>query len=184
MRYSLLTFVLACCAAGVALAQSSGPATSGSPGAAPRAHSTAQPVAQPSWRELNAEQREALQPLAGDWDKFDSLRKKKWLAIAAKYPNMSAEGKKRLHERMPQLARLTPEQHETARENFQRAYSLPAEQRVALTQRYQELPEDRKRALAAQAPTKRPTTPARRPAPLVRPSNPPAASAHEASSVH
>jgi uncharacterized protein DUF3106 len=183
MRYRLLTSLLACWVAGSALAQSPAPATPANPAAAPRAHAAQPSVAQPTWHDLNAEQREALQPLAGDWDKFDAVRKKKWLVIAAKYPNMSAEGKKRLHERMPQLARLTPEQHETTRENFRRAYSLPADQRVALTQKYQELPEDRKRALAAQAPAKRPATTARRTAPAAHPTNPPAAPLHETSPV-
>jgi hypothetical protein len=65
---------------------------------------------------------------------------------------------------MPQLARLTQEQRETARENFVRAYSLPPGQRQVLTQRYQELPEERKKALAAQAHAKKPTAPQRRPA--------------------
>jgi hypothetical protein len=67
-----------------------------------------------------------------------------------------------MHERMPQLARLTPEQRETTRENFRRAYSLPADQRQALTQRYQDLPDERKQALAAKARVKQPA-PARRP---------------------
>jgi hypothetical protein len=124
----------------------------------------ARSTSHPNWRELSIEQREALAPLAGDWEKLDPSRKRKWLEIAAKYPNMSPEGKQRLHERMPQLARLTPEQRETARDNFKRAYSLPSDQRQALTQRYQELPDDRKRALAAQAhPKKDKPSPPRRP---------------------
>jgi hypothetical protein len=161
MRYRLLCLLLACTAAGVARAQA--PAA-GAPASVSRAHS----VAPPAWRELNAEQREALAPLAADWDKFDPDRKKKWLEIAAKYPNMSTEGKQRFLERMPQLAKLTPEQRETARENFRRAYSLPPDQRQALTQKYQELPEDRKRALAAQAKAKKPAAPPRRPATPVK----------------
>jgi len=182
MGYRLLTSLLACWVAGSALAQSPAPATPANPAGAPRAHAAQPGVAQPTWHDLNAEQREALQPLAGDWDKFDAVRKKKWLVIAAKYPNMSADGKKRLQERMPQLARLTPEQHETIRENFRRAYSLPADQRVALTQKYQDLPEERKRALAAQAPAKRPAATARRTAPAAHATNPPAAPLHETSS--
>ena len=125
--------------------------------ASPRpAPAPANATAHPLWRELSPEQREALGPLQSDWEKFDSVRKKKWLEIAAKYPNMSPEGKQRLHERMPQLAKLTPEQRETARENFQNAYALPAEKRQAVTQKYQQLPEDRKKALAAQARAKKP----------------------------
>jgi hypothetical protein len=160
MPYRTLSWFLLCLLAGAALAQS--PAA----GSAARARPAA--TAHPLWSELNAEQREALGPLAGDWDKFDLDRKRKWLAIAAKYPNMSPEGKRRFHERMPQLARLTTEQRETARKNFHDAYSLPPGQRQALTQKYQELPEERKRALAAQARAKKPVAAVRRPASPVR----------------
>jgi hypothetical protein len=159
MRFRLLSLLVACAAAGPALAQPPTPA----PAAGPTAAHT-RVTSHPLWRELSPEQHEALAPLASDWDKIDENRKKKWLEIAAKYPNMSAEGKQRVHERMPQLARLTQEQRETARENFVRAYSLPPAQRQVLTQRYQGLPEERKKALAAQAHAKKPAAPPRRPA--------------------
>ena len=161
----LLIWLLTALAAGPVLAQPPAPPST----TAPQARTTSHPL----WSELNPEQREALGPLASDWDKFDSDRKRKWLAIAAKYPNMSPEGKKRFHERMPKLAKLTPEERETARENFRHAYSLPPDQRQAVTQKYQGLPEERKKALAAQAHTKKPAAPR-------RPSGP----VPEASSVH
>jgi hypothetical protein len=149
------------------------PAAPAAPAGSSTAAAHARAISHPLWRELTAEQHEALAPLASDWDKIEENRKKKWLEIAAKYPNLSAEGKKRVHERMPQLARLTQEQRETTRENFVKAYSLPPGQRQVLTQRYQQLPEERKKALAAQAHTKKaPATPRR-----------PATALHEASSV-
>jgi hypothetical protein len=163
MRYRILNWLLMGLAAGPVLAQSPAP---GSPTTAAQARSVTHPV----WNELSAEQREALGPLASDWDKFDSDRKRKWLAMAAKYPNMSPEGKKRFHERAPQLSKLTPEQRETARENFRHAYDLSADQRQALTQKYQGLPDERKKALAAQAHGKKPTGP-RRPTTPVREAN-------------
>jgi hypothetical protein len=165
MRYRILNWLLVGLAAGPVLAQSPAPAS-------PMTATQARTVTHPFWNELSAEQREALGPLASDWDKFDSDRKRKWLTMAAKYPNMSPEGKKRFHERAPQLSKLTPEQRETARENFHHAYSLPADERQALTQKYQGLPEERKKALAAQAHTKKPAAPRR-----------PATQAREASSV-
>jgi hypothetical protein len=164
MPLRILSWLLICLAAAVVLAQ---PAWAAGGAAAPT-------NAHPLWRELSGDQRDALGPLAADWDKFDSDRKRKWLAIAAKYPNMSPEGKQRFHERMPQLAKLTPEQRETARENFQHAYSLPPDQRHAVTQKYQGLPADRKKALAAQGQAKKPATQTAR-----RPSGP----LHEASSI-
>ncbi len=166
MRYRLLNLLLVCATAGPALAQA--PVPPQGPAAGSTAVTRGRSVSHPLWRELTGDQREALAPLAPDWDKFDADRKRKWLEIAAKYPNMSPEGKKRFQQRIPELARLTPEQRETARENFRRAYSLPPNQRQALTQRYQDLPEERKRALAAQAHAKRPATPPRRAAAPVR----------------
>jgi hypothetical protein len=160
MPYRILSWLLMGFAASPVLAQP--PAAGPSSTTATQARS----VTHPLWNELNAEQREALGPLAPDWDKFDSDRKRKWIEMAAKYPNMSPEGKKRFHERMPQLAKLTPEQRETARENFRHAYSLPADQRQAVTQKYQELPEERKKALAAQAHAKKPATTQRPPGPV------------------
>src|SRR6267142_601038 len=108
-------------------------------------------VAKPAWKDLSASQRDALAPLAKEWDGFDRSRKLKWLDVANKYPQLSPEGQKRLHERMVEFVKLTPEQKRTARTNFQRAYELPIEQRQSLVQQYQELPPEKKQALAAKA---------------------------------
>ncbi len=134
----------------------------------------AQSGARPAWNELTNPQREALAPLARDWATLDADRKRKWLEVAAKYPNLSAEGKQKMHERMSEFARLTPEQKDTARENFRKAYAVSAEERQAKVQRFQELPEDKKRELADRAVTKSETP--RRPATetKVKPAQPPA----------
>jgi len=116
----------------------------------------------PTWAQLNVDQREALSPLAGDWDKFDDARKKKWLDIAVRYKDLSPDGQQRMHERMPDLAKLTPEQRSRTRENFKKAYALPPDQRRALTQQFQELPEEKKRELAELS-KKKPGPPPRRP---------------------
>lgn len=115
----------------------------------------------PSWSQLNADQREALAPLAGDWEKFDANRKRKWLDIAVRYKDLSPEGQQRMHERMPELAKLTPEERSRARENFKKVYALPPDQRRALVQQFQELPEERKQELAEQS-KKKPGPPPRR----------------------
>ena len=116
----------------------------------------------PAWSQLTNDQRDALSPLAGDWDGFDAARKKKWLDIAVRYKDLSPEGKQKMHERMPDLAKLTPEQRKTARENFKKAYALPPEKRRELTQQFQELPEEKKRELAENA-RKKPAPAPRRP---------------------
>lgn len=108
-------------------------------------------VARPAWKDLTPAQREALAPLAEQWDTYDRDRKLKWLEVAKKYPQLTPEGRQRLHERMEAFAKLTPEQRRTARTNFQRAYELPMEQRQSLIQRYQELPPEKKQELAEKA---------------------------------
>ena len=122
--------------------------------------------ARPSWSELTSAQREALAPLAGMWETLEADRKKKWLEMAARFPGLTPDAQKRMHERMGEYARLSPEQRKTARENFRQAYELPADQRQEKLQRYQQLPDEKKRALAEQAakkqsePTPAPTPPA------------------------
>lgn len=117
--------------------------------------------ARPAWNDLTPSQREALAPLEGRWSGFDSARRKKWLEVAERYPSLSDEGKQRLHERMGEFADMSSQQRRTARENFKRAYELPADQRQALIQEYKDLPADEKRALAEEA--ERKAEPPRRP---------------------
>jgi len=143
----ILTLALAGMAL-VAVAQS--PATTSGRGTA-AAPAAASEVAKPAWKDLSAAQHEALAPLAKEWDGFDRARKLKWLDVANKYPQLSPESQKRLHERMVEFVKLTPEQRRTARTNFQRAYELPMEQRQSLVQQYQELPPEKKQALADKA---------------------------------
>jgi hypothetical protein len=126
-------------------------------------------VAKPAWKDLSPSQRDALAPLAKEWDGFDRSRKLKWLDVANKYPQLSPEGQKRLQERMVEFVKLTPEQRRTARTNFQRAYELPMEQRQSLVQQYQDLPAEKKQALAdkagkkAEPPRRRATKPEPKP---------------------
>ncbi|MCS7101254.1 MAG: DUF3106 domain-containing protein [Burkholderiaceae bacterium] len=129
---------------------------------AAKAAPTRPAAARPAWNELTAAQREALAPLAGEWEKLDRDQKRKWLEVAEKFPQLSDDGKERLHARMAEYARLTPEQRRTARANFQRAYELPMEQRQSLLQQYQQLPEEKKQELADKA---RKSADVRRPTP-------------------
>jgi len=147
----LLAFAAIAIAAGV---------TNGQPVKPAPPHNAAK-HAGPSWSQLNADQREALAPLADDWEKFDANRKRKWLDIAVRYKDLSPDGQQHMHERMPDLAKLTPEQRLRARENFKKVYALPPDQRRALVQQFQELPEEKKQELAEQS-KKKPGPPPRR----------------------
>jgi len=98
---ALLGAALLCCAA---LAGAAAPPAQGAP----------------SWAELSPPQREALAPLAGEWDKLDAEQKKEWLGVAKRYPKMTPTGKKRVQTRMSKWAALTPQQREQARENYRK----------------------------------------------------------------
>lgn len=138
----------------------------------PRVSAQNAPVAsaRPAWAELTPAQRDALSPLAGQWESLGAEQKQKWLGVAAKYPKLTPDAQKRVQQRMGEFARLTPEQRVTARENFRRAYELPANERQERLQKYQDLPDDKKRALSEQAAKKKaaqspPASPTPGPAP-------------------
>ncbi len=107
------------------------------------------PAEKPLWNELTPAQQLALSPLAPEWNKLEKLRKAKWLEIAKKFQTMKPEEQQRLHDRMHQWAKLTPEQRRLARENFSRANKIDNAQKSAQWQQYQQLSEEQKKKLAA-----------------------------------
>jgi hypothetical protein len=121
------------------------------------------PLPQPSWTQLNAEQKRVLAPLAGEWDKMDGFRRKKWLGIAQRYPSLSPEEQARVQQRMTAWAKLTPDERKRAREKYLSLQKAPPEKKDAVKlkwEEYKELPEDernRLKAEASQKPTPRPT---------------------------
>lgn len=137
------------------------PASAVKTGAAPAA--TAQPAKpasgrkgdkagdKPLWRTLTPAQQVALQPLQGEWDQMDGVRKQKWLQLAARFANMSPEERERVHARMREWARLTPEQRELARETYNRTRKIAPDQKTATWESYLQLPDDQKKKLAASA---------------------------------
>jgi hypothetical protein len=159
---ALLGGLIFCCASSLAQTPPDAPKATAKSAPPTAVRSVKATPTRPTWNELTPAQREALAPLAGMWPTLDAERKRKWLEVAARYPNLSPEGKQRMQERMAELANLTPEQRQTLRENFKRAYALPADQRQEKLQKYQDLPEDKKRELAGQA-SKKKKEPPRRP---------------------
>lgn len=126
------------------------------------------PLPQPSWAQLSTEQKNILAPLAGEWDKMDGFRRKKWLGIAQRYPTLSPDEQARMQRRMTEWAKLTPEERKRAREKYQSLQKAPPEKKEAVKQKweeYKELPESEKSRLNAEA--------ARKPAPRSTPSKPP-----------
>ena len=137
------------------------PAATINPGMPPvvATHSAAslagKPDIRPLWNELTPGQQQILAPLAPEWNKLDGNHKSKWLAIGAKYGTMTPEQQSRLLKNIRDWANMTPEQHRLARESYARAKKLDAEQKTAQWQQYQQLPEEQKEKLAADAKEKK-----------------------------
>lgn len=136
------------------------------------------PLPQPSWTQLNAEQKRVLAPLAGEWDKMDGFRRKKWLGIAQRYPSLSPEEQARVQQRMTDWAKLTPDERKRAREKYLSMQKAPPEKKDAVKlkwEEYKELPEDERNRLKAEA--------SRKPTPRPTPSKPAVAAKPSAASV-
>ena len=110
-----------------------------------------QPSIHPNWSELTIVQQRILAPLAPEWNDMPELARKKWLQITQAYPKYTPAQQQRLQTRMADWVKLTPEQRHRARENFQTTKSVPVQKKSEAWQRYQELPEEQKKALAAAA---------------------------------
>jgi hypothetical protein len=118
------------------------------------AHAQTADTPKPTWAELSAAQKSALQPLSGEWDKMDAARKQKWLDIGKRFAAMGPDEQQRLHQRMREWLAMTPEQRRQARENYTLSKKLDKSDKAAKWDEYQQLPEEQKRKLAAAAPKK------------------------------
>lgn len=119
---------------------------------------TSQVTVRPLWAELTPVQQQALAPLAGEWDKMDGFRKKKWLAIGNKYASMKPDEQQRVQERMRDWVKLTPEQRRIARESYARARKLGPDKKSEEWERYQQLPDEQKKKLAEAAASRKKVT--------------------------
>ncbi|MCB4361220.1 DUF3106 domain-containing protein [Quatrionicoccus australiensis] len=105
---------------------------------------------QPTWTQLNTQQKNILAPLAVDWDKMENIRRKKWLGITERYPNMTPNEQARVQLRMREWANLTPEQRAKARDTYKDFNQLPAEQKKIVKQKweaYSNLPSEEKQRI-------------------------------------
>ena len=121
-------------------------------------------------------------PLEPLWPTMNEPHKRKWLALSQNYEQLSADEKNVLQRRMREWAALTPQQRTTARLNYLGAQKqLKTDDKRALWEAYQALPEETKRKLAAQqalpkvgaAPVVKPTTTQLTPPPSPANSNKP-----------
>jgi hypothetical protein len=106
---------------------------------------------QPGWSLLTTEQKIILAPLAGEWDQLENIRRKKWLGIAERFPNMSPEEQGRVQQRMREWANLSPERRAKVRDSYKEFQQLPADRKLAVKQKwdayYSSLPDDEKQRI-------------------------------------
>jgi hypothetical protein len=130
---------------------------------APAAATTSAPTPQSgsiSWSTLTPQQRSALDPLKKDWAELDGTSQEKWLALANRFPSMSAPERARVQARMTEWARMPAAERGRARLRYQRAKDISPQERQAQWQAYQNLPEDQRRKLAEEATKRRAASPA------------------------
>lgn len=101
------------------------------------------------WYKLTPMQQVALAPLAADWSRLDTFQKEKWLELANRFSTMSAAEQARMQERMRDWVKLSPEQRHLARQSYARVKKLDAERKARQWEQYQQLPEEKKKELAA-----------------------------------
>ena len=124
------------------------------PAALVKTSSVPKPSAKPAWQDLTPAQQLALQPLAANWNTLEQDRKRKWIAIAANYANLSPTEQAKIHSRMSEWAALSQQQRTQARLNFARAKKISPNQKTATWQAYQSLSVEEKKELAIAAPPK------------------------------
>lgn len=105
----------------------------------------------PSWKDIQAAQRQVLMPLRDHWDNMGALTKRRWLVLADRYPQMDEGERTKLVSRMHTWASLSAQQRTQARLNFANAKRLSPQDLQAKWEEYRALSEAEKARLAEQA---------------------------------
>src|SRR5208282_5649681 len=82
---------------------------------------------------------------------FEPARRRKWIEISVRYPQMTAEKQQLLQKRMAEWTSLSPEQRRVARDSYVRMQPLSPEKRANVLQQYQDLSPETREQLTAQA---------------------------------
>jgi hypothetical protein len=108
-------------------------------------------IAKPGWTELTPGQQQVLAPLQPEWEQLDTVRRKKWVSIADRYPTMKPAEQERLQKRMQEWAKLTPAERRVAREKYQSLKKDP-QKRDEVKRRWQEYEQTRPAGTAPASP--------------------------------
>ncbi len=110
------------------------------------------------WKTLTPPQQTALAPLAAEWDKMDAARKLKWMEIANRFSSMKPDEQARVHEKMREWMRLTPEERRKVRENYTATKKIDKDQKTVQWEQYQQLTDEQKKQLVNDTRKKTPVT--------------------------
>ena len=147
-RHILLISSLACAA--TLLTQLPAYAQTASTSAPP----TSMGTAGPAWEILTKPQQTALLPLAHPWNNLSEGQRRKWLAIAKTYPDLTPAEQEKMHSRMVDWANLPAKDREQARLNFAQSKTVNQTDRSAHWEAYQALSPEERKKLADSAKTK------------------------------
>lgn len=107
----------------------------------------------PRWAELTPAQREALAPLSARFDGLDGGQRRKWRALANRYPSLSPDKQKIAQSRMLAWASMSPEQRAAARQQAlaARAAGAPADKRAQSWRHWRDLQDGERERLQEKA---------------------------------
>ncbi len=111
------------------------------------------------WQDLKPDEQKVLSVLQPEWNSLSDVRKRKWREIAVKYPKMTPDQQKKLHDRMEGWVKLTPDERRKAREQYKQLTQLPPEKRAVVPQKwdeYRNLPPEKREELRKKAVTTKP----------------------------
>lgn len=103
------------------------------------------------WASLTAAQKATLAPLKGQWHDLDEISRDKWVRMADRFPDLSADDQQRMQARMTQWSKLPPQQRGEARLRFQNTRQMSPAERQRSWAAYQALSPEERQDLARQA---------------------------------
>ncbi len=126
---------------------------------------------QPGWVALTPDQKIILAPLEKEWDAMDAFRRKKWLGIANRFPDIPPEEQASIQRNIHAWARLAPEERKVAREKYKSLKRIAPDERRIVRQKWEEysaLTDEEKERLRKKIPQqKKLKTPTKPPVPTL-----------------
>jgi Protein of unknown function (DUF3106) len=102
----------------------------------------------PLWAVLTASQRQALSPLEPIWPTMQESARSRWLAIAGRFQSESPANQARMHARMVEWTRLSPQQRTEARLRYLQTAKIDARLKRERWEAYNKKEETRRERVA------------------------------------